>query len=240
MRWSILGALVCAGLLGCGGSSSGTPAYAERGVERARALTHPAEPSPYARPGGPQGISSAASAPVEASALSAGPVYVNGLKLADPDLRELEARLGQPPEPGRYWYDEKSGLWGLMGHGAGGVTKAGLRAGPLPSDASVGTSGGTPGGSTGVLINGREITRTELSVLARLVSWDEPKTGQYTGRYTLDENGQLYGPANRYLGNLVQAAARIQAAVTAKSECAWLRLSAKEDSLGRAVTVACD
>jgi hypothetical protein len=99
---------------------------------------------------------------------------------------------------------------------------------------------GTSGVTTGVLINGREITRTELSVLARLLAWEAPQRGRYSGRYTLDENGELYGPANRYLGNLMQAAARAQGAGPVKDECVWMRLKAKDDNFGRGVTVACD
>ncbi|MFI5308137.1 MAG: hypothetical protein ACHQ53_12330, partial [Polyangiales bacterium] len=55
-------------------------------------------------------------------------VYVNGARLGEPDLRELEVRVERRPEPGKYWYDAKSGLWGLIGHGASGLTAPRLRA----------------------------------------------------------------------------------------------------------------
>jgi hypothetical protein len=250
MRWSVFWAFAQAALLGCGGSGYGAPAYAEPPVEpesppahaeRGPSATHGEMPAkgPAAELRGAQGSNPSTGASGSAAS-NAALVYVNRQKLTEPDLRELEARLGQPPQPGRYWYDERSGLWGLIGHGAGGVTKAGLRAGPLPSDASFGAPSATTGGTTGVLVNGREITRTELSVLARLLSWQAPQPGQYTGRYTLDENGELYGPANRYLGNLVQSAVRIRGASPATAQCAWLRLETKDDSLGRAVTITCD
>jgi hypothetical protein len=73
-----------------------------------------------------------------------------------------------------------------------------------------------------------------------LLAWKDPQRPQYAGRYTLDENGELYGPANRYLGNLMQAAARARGPGPVEDECVWMRLKTKDDSFGRAVTVACD
>lgn len=219
-------------LLGCGSPSYGPPAYAEPEPEPPPSVSagaeHPAARAPSAPAGAPADIV-IPSEPAE-PAPSPRAVTINGRALGEPELHELEAELGHAPEPGRFWYDARSGLWGLFGHGAGGVTRAGVRADPLPSDASAGASA--------VLVNGREITPAEVRVLARLLGWPEPKPGDYAGRYVLESDGQLYGPANRYLGNLQHAAERI--ATGNAAECAWLHLGDHRGALGLAVTVACD
>ena len=47
-----------------------------------------------------------------ASALAAD-VVVNGVPLEDSTRQALESGYGVPIQPGRYWYDPVSGVWGL-------------------------------------------------------------------------------------------------------------------------------
>ena len=172
-------------------------------------------------------------APASAEPLPSEPVYLNGQQLSDADLGELQAVLGRAPAPGRFWYDPRSGLWGLQEHGAGGVTRPGLRVpAPLPADASRGTSG--------AFINDRQLTARELSTMAQLLGWDAQSLRALTGRYVLDEQGGLYSAQGRYLGNLSTAAARAREQSTSPAPCAWHQLGASPDVLGRTVTINCD
>jgi hypothetical protein len=119
-------------------------------------------------------------------------------------------------------------LWGLERHGASGVTRVGLRAPPLPVDASHGDSK--------VFVNGRELAQGELGALARLLGWPLETAASYAGRYLLDEHGGLYGPGNRYLGNLVQAGSKLGSSA---GTCCLFRFG-ERGILGRAVTIECD
>jgi hypothetical protein len=104
-------------------------------------------------------------------------VYVNGTKLSAAAVEEIEKRLGIRAKPGRYWYDTRSGLVGPEGQGATGAVPAGLRyGGRLKTDAS--------GGKSGVFINGRQLTGSEVTYLRALL-----KTPIRPARYWLDANG---------------------------------------------------
>jgi hypothetical protein len=231
MRGRMFVVLVWLGCFGCGRSSTEPPAYAESEPSTG---SEPLTPSPSETIAAAQPVSapSVRSEPLRAAAPNAV-LAINGQPLTEPDLRELEVRLGTTPEPGPYWYDERSGLWGLYGHGASGVTTPGLRAAPLPSDAS--------SGRTHLLVNGRELTATERATVLSLLDWPAAHPEQYAGRYVLDAAGEFYGPANRYLGNLQKAAEKKRAARAASAnDCAWLRLGTAPDVLGRGVTINCD
>lgn len=51
---------------------------------------------------------------VTASAFAAD-VVVNGLPLNESARKSLEQKYGVPIKPGRYWYDNVSGVWGPEG-----------------------------------------------------------------------------------------------------------------------------
>lgn len=77
-------------------------------------------------------------------------IVVNGRALP----RSYQLALGLASvAPGHYWYDPISGLWGGVGFSAGGQLAPGLPLGHPARDASCGT--------TGVVVNGRELRRSE-------------------------------------------------------------------------------
>lgn len=88
-------------------------------------------------------------------------VFINGVKVPQETLGALERAYGVPIQPGRYWYDKQSGLWGVEGLPLGGQIAQNLDlGGPLKADASK--------GDTGVFINGRELPIEEVAVLQQL------------------------------------------------------------------------
>ena len=142
---AMLLALLVAGCGGAPASAAREPEPAAGSETAAAAAAPPAvngSTAVAAAPPAPQPPADAqALAPTE-PALPDEPVVLNGQPLAALDLSELQAIFGQAPTPGRYWYDPRSGLWGLQAHGAGGATRTGLRVpAPLPADASSGDSG---------------------------------------------------------------------------------------------------
>jgi hypothetical protein len=103
-------------------------------------------------------------------------VVVNGERLGDEALRQLESRFQATVPEGSYWYDKVSGAWGQQGGPAQGLTLPGLEVGgPLRADAS--------NGNTGVFINGRELHYLDVLGLQRIAGAVSP------GRYWVDAQG---------------------------------------------------
>ena len=116
----------------------------------------------------------AAGQPAHAS----GDVIINGIALTQRQSAEFVQRYGVAPVPGSYWYDTRSGLWGLAGQPAAGFLLAGHDFGALAASAS--------SGNTGIFLNGREMPQNEVFLFASLVGQILP------GRYWLDGQGS-YG-----------------------------------------------
>ena len=103
-------------------------------------------------------------------------LVVNRVELGKKQVDQLEQQLNTKLVPGRYWYDQRSGLWGKEGMPNAGQLPAGLPIKtPMPSDIS--------GGGTGVWVNGREIHAQEYLYLLRVYGSVLP------GRYFLEANG---------------------------------------------------
>ncbi|CAL4905542.1 unnamed protein product [Urochloa decumbens] len=89
-------------------------------------------------------------------------LYVNGSNLSPEELVVLQGCPCPPSSsrlrPGLYWYDKVSGFWGKEGHKPHCIISANLNVGGLLDQKA-------SNGSTGILINGREITKSELQML---------------------------------------------------------------------------
>jgi hypothetical protein len=102
-----------------------------------------------------------------ATALADQPgIVVNGQPLSTQEV----LHYGVDVPPGRYWYDQVSGFWGVEGGPSVGQISPGLPlGGALRADAS--------SGDTGVFINGREIHMQELLELQTI--FGEVPLGRY-------------------------------------------------------------
>jgi hypothetical protein len=103
-------------------------------------------------------------------------ITINGHSLSEEQVNELSQTYGVKPQPGDYWYDAASGLYGVNGYQAFGFMKAGHDFGKMKTDVSK--------GKTGVFVNGRELPETEWMVWSQLI-------GSYIapGKYWLDGQG---------------------------------------------------
>lgn len=117
-------------------------------------------------------------------------VVINQIELDEATLADLENTLGWSIVAGRYWYDPVLGAVGVEGQPTAGFLPAGLAiGGPLPKDASAGT--------TGVLLNGRELPDDDLQELEQLVFGSI-----IPGRYVLDAQGNYGEEAGVLEGNV--------------------------------------
>jgi hypothetical protein len=104
-------------------------------------------------------------------------IFVNSVPLSAESVRQLQRIYSVPIKPGRYWYDAFSGAWGWEGEPIAGQMAPGLKlGGPLRADASRGTSG--------IFINGRQITMSERAYLERTC-----QTRTVPGRYWVNARG---------------------------------------------------
>ncbi|MFC2101165.1 hypothetical protein ACFLRZ_04975 [Bacteroidota bacterium] len=103
-------------------------------------------------------------------------IKINSINLSEEQIREIENTYGIRPLPGNYWYDSRSGLYGVVGYPAYGFMYAGHDFGTIDQYASA--------GNTGVIINGRELPQSEWAVWSYILNyWIQP------GAYWMDEQG---------------------------------------------------
>jgi hypothetical protein len=123
-------------------------------------------------------------------------IVINGTILTEQQISDLEKTYRTRPLPGNYWYDQMSGLYGVIGYPAFGFMLPGHNFGVLKANAS---SGDTP-----VFINGRQLPQAEWMVWSQLLGYMVQP-----GRYWLDSNGNAGYEGNPYpLENLYIAAQR--------------------------------
>lgn len=118
------------------------------------------------------GVTDSAVAPSGAKSQSRTGIFINARELIPTQVQQLRAIYGYVAPPGQYWYDTKSGLYGVMGWEAAGFMQPGHDFGPLPANAS--------NGNTGVFINGRQINMAEAMYCQRIFG------AVYQGRWWLD------------------------------------------------------
>jgi hypothetical protein len=99
-------------------------------------------------------------------------IFINGGEITPQQAQQLKATYGYLAPPGRYWYDARSGLFGVVGREAAGFMRPGHQFGPMPPNAS--------NGNTGVFINGREINMVEAAYCQRIFG------AVYQGHWWLD------------------------------------------------------
>jgi hypothetical protein len=103
-------------------------------------------------------------------------VIINNIALSKEQIEELVKTYGIEPQPGNYWYDTKSGLYGVSGYPAYGFMYPGHNFGSLRRDVS--------NGNTSVVVNGRELPQPEWAVWSYMLGyWIQP------GFYWLDDKG---------------------------------------------------
>jgi hypothetical protein len=105
-----------------------------------------------------------------------GEVIINNTALTKEQISKIEQTYGIKPMPGNYWYDAKSGLYGVVGYQAYGFMLPNHNFGLMDRNAS--------NGNTGVFVNGREIPISEYTIWSNMVGgWIQP------GAYWLDHTG---------------------------------------------------
>lgn len=105
-----------------------------------------------------------------------GKIIINGIALSPAQVAEIKKTYGVEPRAGNYWYDARSGLYGVKGYAAFGFMLAGHDFGKLEENAS--------SGNTGIFVNGRQLPLNEYTVWSYIVgNWIQP------GRYWLDDKG---------------------------------------------------
>jgi hypothetical protein len=113
---------------------------------------------------------------IEKDRTEAGDVVINDITLNTDQMTDIVNAYGVQPLAGQYWYDTKSGLYGVIGYPAYGFMLPGHEFGILDREASA--------GDTGVLVNGRELSQAEWAVWSYMLGyWIQQ------GAYWLDHQG---------------------------------------------------
>ncbi len=121
-------------------------------------------------------------------------VRINGAVVTEKQLGELESTYGIRPVSGDYWYDDRSGLYGVTGQPSAGFMLAGHEFAELSPEAS--------GGDTGIFINGRELPQVEWILLGQMLG-----SPVLPGSYWLDQHGNAGYEGNPYpVINMLMAA----------------------------------
>jgi len=103
---------------------------------------------------------------------------INGIPLNDTQKQLVRDTYGVESVPGTFWYDSATGAFGLIGEGISGIMLPGHSFGTLRADAS--------GGTSGVYINGRQLTNQEVAALSAITG-----SPGIPGRYWMDALGNV-------------------------------------------------
>jgi hypothetical protein len=106
---------------------------------------------------------------------SQNPTVVNGITWTENDIAAFKKIYGSALNPGVYWYDAKSGMFGLQGQASLGYLYPGHEYGTLAQNAS--------NGNTGVLLNGRDITQAEYYFLNQICRTIIPQVNYWMDAY---------------------------------------------------------
>ena len=124
-------------------------------------------------------------------------VVINGLRLDDRTVQQIEQAYNVRVMDGDYWYDRMTGAWGVRGGPTVGVVLPGLGfGGQMAADAS--------NGNTGVFVNGRQLHAYDVARLQQI--------GQVVpGRYWMNASGDFGLEGGLRIGNIYEAAAAANA-----------------------------
>lgn len=138
-------------------------------------------------------------------------IIVNNVEITPAEQQRIRQEYGLSLPPGRFWYDQLSGAWGLDGSPTMGITRPGLDlGGPLAEDATVKHGGMLSFLSRSrIYLNGRELAQTEAQWLAQVML--QGGVVLWPGRYWLDGQGNFGKEGGQGLTNLPQLVASIQA-----------------------------
>jgi len=129
-------------------------------------------------------------------------VIINGKELSSEQLSQLEKIYQVEAQAGSYWYDAKSGMYGVVGQPAYGFMYPNHELGELARNASH--------GNTGVIVNGRELPQAEWVVWSQVLGYwiqagsywfDAQGNAGYEGNPTPVVNLYLAASQNGYQGN---------------------------------------
>ena len=125
-------------------------------------------------------------------------VRINGAKVEGSELEKLEKRFHFLIPPGSYWYDKRSGAWGMQGGPTLGIAQAGIVVGaPMQRDAS--------NGNSGVIVNGRDLHRLDV------IGLQQAGIQVLRGKWWVNSNGDFGSEGNPFpMGNLISIARQSQ------------------------------
>jgi hypothetical protein len=139
--------------------------------------------------GSPQAMANSTWGGITQVAQTGKVISVNGVRLDENTIQQLEAAYRTRLVNGHFWYDPVSGLWGVWGGPAFGQIVPGLSlGGPLGFGAS--------GGLTNIVINGRAIHPLEYQAIIATYGYAVP------GRYRLDARGNVGLEGGPFLFNI--------------------------------------
>ncbi len=129
-------------------------------------------------------------------------VIINGNELSSEQVTQLEKVYSVKAQAGSYWYDATSGLYGVVGQHAFGFMYPDHEFGEMARNVSNGT--------TGVIVNGRELPQVEWVVWSQVLGYwiqagsywfDSKGNAGYVGNPTPVVNLYLAASQNGYQGN---------------------------------------
>lgn len=119
-------------------------------------------------------------------------VIINGHQLSHSQLEDLQLIYGIEPQTGAYWYDQVSGMYGLIGEGISGFMYSEHQFGEMYANCS--------DGNTGVFLNGRELPHEEWLVWSQVLgAYIQPGAYWFDRFGNIGLEGDAHPVANLYL-----------------------------------------
>ncbi|XP_062074524.1 protein ENHANCED DISEASE RESISTANCE 4-like [Humulus lupulus] len=120
-------------------------------------------------------------------------VFINGQPIPDRVVKRAEKIAGSI-RPGDYWYDFKSGFWGVMGQPCLGIIPPFIEEFNYPMPTNCGA------GNTGVYVNGRELHQRDLDLLSNRglpTTRDKFYIVEISGRVFDEDSGEELDPLGK-------------------------------------------